>query len=179
MTRLWVFVTLCALAPAPLPAQPVATPQPSRSEILAAGRDVMHKARYCTLITLGDHGHPQARIVDPLAPDADFIAFVATNPLTRKVKEIQRDPRVTLSCFDSASSSYATLLATATIVTDAAERLRRWKAEWSPFYPGGAKGNAYTLIRLTPVRLEVVSVSRGLEGDAKTWRPLTVDFPLK
>lgn len=139
----------------------------------------MEKARYCTFITIGDDGHPQARIVDPLAPDADFVAFVATNPLTRKVKEIQRDSRVTLSCFETSSSSYATLLATATIVTDAAEKARRWKAAWDPFYPGGASGNAYTLIRLAPVRLEVVSVSRGLEGDAKTWRPLTVDFPLK
>lgn len=139
----------------------------------------MAKARYCTFITMGDNGHPQARIVDPLAPDDQFVTFVATNPLTRKVKEIQRNPRVTLSCFETASASYATVLATATIVTDAAEKVRRWKAEWTPFYPGGAKGNAYTLIRLTPIRLEVVSVSRGLEGDPKTWRPLTIDFPLK
>lgn len=173
MTRLWVLVGLCALFPIHLSAQP------SRAEIVAGGRDVFAKARYCTFITVGDDGHPQARIVDPLAPDAGFVTFVATNPLTRKVKEIQRNPRVSLSCFDAASSSYATLLATATIVTDAAEKTRRWKAEWNPFYPGGVKGDAYTLIRLTPVRLEVVSVSRGLEGDAKTWRPLTIDFPLK
>lgn len=68
------------------------------------------------------------------------------------------------------------ILAAGRDVTDAAEKARRWKAEWDPFYPGGAKGNAYTLIRLAPVRLEVVSVSRGIDGDARTWRPLTIEF---
>jgi hypothetical protein len=32
------------------------------------------------------------------------------------------------------------------------------------------------LIRLTPIRLEIVSVERGFAGDPKTWRPLTIDF---
>ena len=148
----------------------------SRSDVLAAAADIVHEARYCTLVTLGEDGHPQARIVDPLGPDAGFTTWIATNPLTRKVAQIRRDSRVTLLCFDAATSSYVTVLGRGAIVTDAAEKARRWKDEWTPFYASGATGNDVMLIRVTPIRLEIVSVERGFAGDPKTWRPFTIDF---
>lgn len=160
-----------------LPALAAAQGQPSRGQILSGGRDIIQKSGYCSFITTGEDGHPQARIVDPLGPDESFTFYIATNPLTRKVDQIRRDPRVTLLCFDAATSSYATVLAKAAIVTDAAEKARHWKAAWTPFYPGGAKGDDVVLIRLSPSRLEVVSVSRGLNPDPKTWLPLSLTFP--
>lgn len=33
------------------------------------------------------------------------------------------------------------------------------------------------IIRVSPIRLELVSVDRGRAGDPKTWLPLTVTFP--
>jgi general stress protein 26 len=171
-----LLLVLFVLLPSPATAQATPAP-PSRGDILAASRDIMQKARYCTLVTIGEDGHPQARIVDPLGPDASFTTWIATNPLTRKVAQIRRDARVTLSCFDAATSSYVTVLGRGAIVTDAAEKARRWKEEWTPFYAGGANGTDVMLIRLTPIRLEIVSVERGFAGDEKTWRPLTVDFP--
>jgi general stress protein 26 len=167
--------SLCLLLPALAGAQ--AAPPPSRGAILAASRDVIAKARYCTFITIAADGHPQARIVDPLEPDEAFTIWLATNPLTRKVDEVRRDSRVTLSCFDPASSSYVTVRGRGEIIGDAAERARRWKEEWTPFYAGGAQGNNVVLIRVSPIRLEIVSVDRGMAGDPKTWRPLTVTFP--
>lgn len=172
-----LLLLLLVFLPSPAPAQATAAPPPSRSDILAASRDVMQKARYCTLVTIGEDGHPQARIVDPLGPDGSFTTWIATNPLTRKVAQIQRDARVTLLCFDAATSSYVTVLGKAAIVTDAAEKTQRWKEEWTPFYPSGATGNDVMLIRVTPIRLEIVSVERGLAGDPRTWRPLTIEFP--
>lgn len=70
---------------------------PPRAEVSKAARDVMEKARYCALITIGDDGHPQARVVDPFAPEEDLTVWIATNPVTRKVGQITQDPRVTLS----------------------------------------------------------------------------------
>ncbi|MDP3719423.1 MAG: pyridoxamine 5'-phosphate oxidase family protein [Acidobacteriota bacterium] len=160
-----------------LPALAAAQGQPSRGQILAGGRDIIQKARYCSFITAGEDGHPQARIVDPLGPDDNFTFWIATNPLTRKVGQIRRDPRVTLLCFDAATASYATVLAKAAIVTDAEEKARHWKAAWTPFYSGGAQGSDVVLVRLSPSRLEVVGVSRGLNPDPKTWLPLAVTFP--
>lgn len=164
-------------APALAGAQAAPSSQPSRDAILAASRDVIAKARYCTFITIGADGHPQARIVDPLGPDEAFMIWVATNPLTRKVDEVRRNARVTLSCFEAATSSYVTITARGELIADAAEKARHWKAEWTPFYPNGAKGTDVVLIRLSPLRLEIVSTERGMAGDPKTWRPLTATFP--
>lgn len=151
--------------------------QPSRVEVLAAGREIVQKAGYCSLVTIGEDGHPQARIVDPLGPDEGFTIWIGTNPLTRKADQVRRDPRVTLLCFEAATSSYVTVLAKAAIVTDPAEKARRWKAAWAPFYAAGASGSDFMLIRLDPARLEIVSVARGFAPDARTWLPVAINFP--
>ena len=151
--------------------------KPGREAIIAAARDIMQKARYCSLTTVGDNGQPQARIVDPLEPDADFTVWIATNPLTRKVREIRRNPRTTLLCFDTATSSYVTILGRASLMTDAAAKQQHWKADWAPIYPKGPRDDGFMLIRLAPARLEIVSESRGMLGDPRTWLPLAIAFP--
>ncbi len=165
------------LLPSLVVAQTTPASQPSRAEVIAAARDVMQKAVYCTFITIGEDGQPQARVVDPTAPDANLTVWIGTNPLTRKVNEIQRDPRVTLLYFHAASASYVTVIGRATVVTDASEKERRWKKSWAPFYPNGFRGSDFTLIRVTPSRLEISSPSRKMMSDPKTWLPVVIDSP--
>ena len=150
---------------------------PSRSQVIAAAKDVMQTARYSTLVTIGEDGQPQARIVDPFVPDSAFTIWIATNPLTRKVTEIRRDPRVTLLYFNAAAGEYVTVLGTATLIADSSEKARHWKAEWAAYYKDGPRGDAYLLIRVRPSRLEVVSPRHGLVNDPKSWRPVIVDMP--
>ena len=144
---------------------------------MAAAIDVMQKAVYCTFITIGEDGQPQARIVDPTAPDSNLAIWIGTNSLTRKVNQIRRDPRVTLLYFHAASASYVTMIGRAALVTDVGEKERRWKASWAPFYPNGFRGSDFTLIRVTPTRLEISSPSRKMMSDPKTWLPVVIDFP--
>ena len=170
---------LLALLSSPVvAAQSQASPL-TRAAIISAAADIVQKAHYCTFITIDEDGQPQARVVDPLAPDASFTIWVATNPLTRKVDQLRRNPRATLSCFDAPTSSYVTVLGRGELVSDVAEKQRHWKADWSAIYPNGARGNDVVLIRFTPSRLEIVSESRGMVGDPKTWRPLSIEFPTK
>lgn len=150
---------------------------PPQADVIAAAKDVMQTARYSTLITIGDDGQPQARIVDPFVPEADFTIWIATNPLTRKVTDIRRDPRVTLLYFNAAASEYVTVLGTATLVADSTEKARHWKKDWASFYKDGPHGEGYLLIRVRPTRLEVVSPRHGLVNDPTTWRPILVDMP--
>ena len=164
-----------ALVAASAAAQEPATPTHSRDALLAAARDVIAAARYTTLITLDSTGHPQARAVDPFAPDDDFVVWIGTNRRTRKVGEIRRDPRVTLYYFDELSAAYVTIRGTARVVTDSAETARRWKPEWEAFYPDRAAD--YVLIAVTPRRLEIVSEELGIVGDPRTWAPPAVEFP--
>jgi general stress protein 26 len=167
---------LALLMPPFAAAQPASTAPHSRAAIITAARDVMAKARYCTFVTIGLDGHPAARIVDPLAPDADFAIWFATNPLTRKVKEVGRDARVTLLCFDAATSSYVSVQGRAALIADAAVKQAHWKDDWSRVYPNGARSSDVVMIRVAPIRLEIVSESRGMLGDPKTWLPLAIDF---
>jgi PPOX class probable F420-dependent enzyme len=148
-----------------------------RQRLLSAAREVMTKARYCTLVTLGGDGHPQARIVDPLAPGEGLEVWIATRPATRKVGEIRADARVSLLYFDPAGPAYVTLLGRAELVTDPAERVRRWKEEWAPFYKDAHRGDDLVLIRVRPRRLEVVSEGHEILGDPVTWRPRAIDIP--
>ena len=136
----------------------------------------METARYATLVTIGDNGQPQARIVDPFVPDTDFAIWIGTNPLTRKVTEIRRDARVTLLYFNAAAAEYVTVVGAATLVADSAEKARHWKPEWAAFYRDGPGGDGYLLIRVQPARLEVVSPRHGLVNDPTTWRPVLLEM---
>jgi general stress protein 26 len=147
-----------------------------RGRVIAAAREIVSSARYATLTTVGSDGHPQSRVVDPFEPDSGFTVWIGTNRLTRKVSEITANPRVTLLYFAADAGEYVTLVGIAAIVADSTERASRWKAEWAAFYEGGPLGEQYTLIRVRPLRLEVVSPERGILGDERTWLPVRIDF---
>ena len=149
---------------------------PRKDSVVAAARDVMTRARYATLGTVAG-SQPAARVVDPQAPDRDLTVWIATNPATRKVEEIRKNPRVSLMYFDATGLEYAMLAGTVTIVADRAEIRRHWKPEWKPFYAKGPDGDDIILLRVRPTRVEVVSPKHKLVNDAKTWRPVGVDLP--
>ncbi len=150
------------------------SPASRRERVLDVARKVMTDARFCTLITIGDLGQPQARIVDPLEPGPTLAVYIATNPRSRKVVEIRKDPRVTLLYFDTARSAYVTLIGRAEEVPGAEKAAHR-KKEWDAFFPAG-KPDEYSLYRIVPSRVEVVSTRDGLNGDPSTWRPEIVEL---
>jgi PPOX class probable F420-dependent enzyme len=152
-----------------------ATP-PARADIIKAAADVMQRARYCALVTIGEDGQPQARVVDAFAPEGDLTVWIATKPVTRKVAQIRADPRVTLFYFDAGDPGYVTLIGTAELVTDAAAKRAHWKPAWAGFYEDEYRGDDYLLIRVTPRRLEISSARHKLTGDPDTWRPVIIDF---
>jgi general stress protein 26 len=146
----------------------------TRGELIAAAREIMTAARYCALITLDSSSRPQARTLDPFPPDENMVVWLGTNPRSRKVAEIRRNPRVTLYYFDREAQAYVTISGTARLVNDPKEKARRWKDEWKDFYPDRAKD--YLLIAVRPEKLEVVSVKKGIVGDPNTWKPPVVSF---
>lgn len=172
-SALLVAASLASSAPAT--AAQAAGP-PERARVVAAAKEVMEKARYCTMVTVGKDGHPQARVVDPFPPEEELTVWIATNPLTRKVGEIEKDGRVTLLYFDPAVQAYVTILGRADLVRDPAQKARRWKKEWGAFYKDQNRGDDYLLIRVRPLRLEAVSEAHGLSNDPRTWQPVIVNW---
>jgi len=168
-----VVVLLLLLAAASVAAQDTKQPL-SRDELIAAARETMSAARYCALITKGSSGRPQARTLDPFLPDENMVVWLGTNPRSRKVAAIRRNPRVTLYYFDREAEAYVTIYGIARLVNDPKAKLKWWKDEWKEFYPNRAKD--FLLIRVTPEKLEVVNVKKAIVGDPHTWKPPSVKF---
>ncbi len=146
-------------------------PRDSAEDLLRIAREMTIVARYCLLVTVDDTGGPQARVMDPFEPESDMTVWMATDPSTRKVKQIREDSRALLAYEDKDSHGYVTMIGTAQVVDDLNQRKARWKPEWEAFYPGGPEGDHYVLIRFIPSRIELMSVGRGVADDPLGWRP--------
>ncbi len=166
--------SLAAVSAVGLPA--MEAQEPSREAVIEAARDIMTAAVHCALVTIGPDGAPQARMMDPFAPEEDLTVWMATNRDTRKVAQMRADERVTLIYFDPGNPGYATLVGTVRLVEDSAEKQARWKDAWSDYYPGGPDGASYLLVEFVPDRLEVVSVKHGIAAEPLAWKPAIVQL---
>lgn len=148
----------------------------TKENLKTAAREIMEAASYCVLITVDSSGQPQARVMDPFLPEDDMVVWLATNPRSRKVKQLRQDSRVTLFYFDKDGLGYVSMIGHAQLVNVAEEKARRWKEEWEQFYPN--RETDYLLISVTPERLEIVSIKHNIFGDSKTMAAPTVIFDI-
>ena len=149
--------------------QQTKVPDTSVDKIKLAAREIMISSGTCTLITLDENMLPTARVMDPFAPESDFAVWFGTNQTSRKVSQIKKNSTVTLFYLDSDASGYVVIQGNAELIRDPMEKEARWKEEWQAFYPNRPEG--YLLIKVTPKWMEVISNSRGIFGDSKTWQP--------
>ena len=160
-----------AVTPADVARAQLSAPDESR---LRVARAIMRAARYCALITQDREGRASARTIDPTSPDSNIVVYFATTPKSRKVTQLSRDDRVSLYYFDATALSYVTLYGRARLVTNAADKRRVWKGEWTPFYPDRERGAA--VYAVTPERVEIVSPRDKITGDSVSWAPVTIHF---
>jgi len=143
--------------------------------LLAAAREIMEAARYCALVTLDETGQPTVRTMDPFEPGDDMVFWFGTNRRSRKVEHIRNDPRVAIHYLAPEGDGYVTIMGTARIVDDPSVKARYWKDEWRQYYTDSRED--YVTIAVTPETLEVLDYSKGVTGDADTWKVRSVIFP--
>jgi general stress protein 26 len=165
-SRDYLFVALLLLAGACLG-------QANRDSVLLAAREIMMASKMCGFVTM-DGKNPQVRTMDPFPPESDFTIWLATNPESRKVKQLKKNSNVVLYYSDPAENGYVTVYGKALLVNDPMEKSKHWKEEWRPYYPN--RDTQYLLIKVVPHYLEVINYKRGLKGDPKTWQPVKVMF---
>jgi general stress protein 26 len=144
---------------------------------LNAAREIIASTETCALITLDNEGRPRTRAMETLLPEEDFTIWLGTNPKSRKVSQIKKDPRATIYYLDKDESGYVILYGKAEIINNKKAKETHWKEEWKAFYPN--KEEDYVLIKFSPEWMEVVSNSRGIFGDSITWQPTKVFFDTK
>jgi len=154
--------------------QNIAQKDSSDKKLNNAAREIMAAAGTCALITLDENDTPMVRTMDPFLPENDFTVWFGTNPKSRKVNQIKKNPKVTLYYLDKDASGYVVIHGTAQLVDDQKEKEKRWKDEWEAFYPNKTEG--YILIKVIPEWMEVLSYTRGIFSDPKTWQPPVVVF---
>lgn len=146
----------------------------TQNKLKSAAHEIMQAATTCALITLDEEGKTRVRTMDPFLPEENFTVWLGTNSNSRKVKQIKKQPTVTLYYLDSDASGYVVIEGTAELIDDKAAKEKWWKKEWEAFYPN--KADTYLLIKITPQWMEVSSTPRGIFSDPNTWQPQKVVF---
>jgi general stress protein 26 len=163
-----------ASAKAEPPAQAQRPPGDERARLIAAAREIMGAQTYCALITLDESGRPQVRTMNPFPPEADMTVWFATNTRSRKVREMRRDPRVTLYYSDHKNAiGYVALAGRAVLIEDMEEILKRKRAYWDQAFPGLKN---LVLIKVVPERLDVLNYRAGVQADPETWRTPSIEL---
>jgi general stress protein 26 len=140
---------------------------PVKKNLKEIAKEIMVDAKNCALITIDSLGIAHARAMDPFAPEEDFTVWMATNPKSLKVQQIQKNSNVTLYYFDTKSIGYVTLQGEAKIVDSQKEKEMYWKTAWENFYEN--RTTDYMLIKFTPIKANVISEKYSILGASMTW----------
>jgi len=155
-------------------AQIIQNAQNHRDTLIVAAKEIIKAARYCALITTSSTGEIHVRTMDPFLPEDNMVIWLGTNSSTRKVKEIKNYHNVTLYYNDPKGIGYVVINGKAQIIDDPKETTKRWKEEWTRFYPNREKN--YILIKVVSEKMEVINYKLGIAGDPVTWLVPFVKF---
>lgn len=175
MKSAFLFITVLACCiTTPTKSQSFTAGDSSKLFLMQSAREIMINSPFCGFITVDKNGWPHVRTMDPFAPEDDFTIWLATNPKSRKVEELKKNNHVTLYYTKKDNDGYVTLSGRASIVNDQKVKDKRWKETWTEFYSN--RSDAYTLIKVSPIKMEIIDYEKGIYGDSITWKPEEVVF---
>ena len=126
--------------------------------------EIVDSLPYPLLITHCKDGYPQSRPMHLVDRDGSTLWF-ATSRASRKVAQIEADPRVTVIFVDSTRFNYASIHGDAAVLSDPDREERLWRDEWRDDWPEGPADPDYVLLRIDGVRGAYL---RGTTGETGT-----------
>jgi len=139
------------------------------TQIIVTAKGVIKNSHYTSLITIDEFNQPRARVMETFKPEEGFVIWMGTNPRSRKIQQIQKNPKATLHYFDRTNMAYVSLMGEAFIVNDTETKSQKWKEGWERFYKN--RTDDYMLIKFVPETLELIGMLDGFSGDSLTWAP--------
>jgi general stress protein 26 len=146
-----------------------------RESVLATARQMVQSDPFMTLVTVDEHGQPHARTMEHSPPDDNMVIYFSTIPGTRKLDQIQANPKVTLYFDGPGDVTYLSIIGKASVYTDPdTVRKHAWRSDdaRARFWPNFPEN--YVLIKVEPRWLEVVAPD--LQSREADWRPQAVVF---
>jgi general stress protein 26 len=135
-------------------------PELEASLIIDAARETISAAAFCFLITIGQDGIPNARLMQPFSPDAELLVMLGASSNSRKVQELKNDSRAALAYQYLEENAYVTMHGRVMLISDLKLRQQYWRDSWLDFFPGGPESDDYLLIRFEPDRIEIMNFTR-------------------
>ena len=129
---------------------------------LEAAKATIEKTRLCIAATAGDDGVVNARIVQKLSFDDQWSVAFPSDLTSRKTVEVERSGKLTLLFEDDAEAAYATLIGTATVLSDLETKQKYWGEDLNRWFPQGATSENAVIIKLKTERIEVWNMARGI-----------------
>ncbi|RYV03815.1 hypothetical protein SOPP22_02040 [Shewanella sp. OPT22] len=136
----------------------------------SAAQSIIQDSEYGSLVSIDKHGFPKSRTVKFSQPNEDFVIWIATKPNTRKVSEINANPKVQFHFIADDYKSYLSIIGKASLHSELETihqhdffepKLR--KKLW-PDFP-----KDYVLIRIEPIRVEMLG--RKIYPSRVNWKP--------
>lgn len=141
--------------------------------ILFAAREIIASTKYCAFITVDSTGEAHARMMVVNLPEKDFSIWFGTNVKSRKLREIKNNPNVTVYYADHGGNGYITLYGEAFLINSPDEIQKHWKKDWENYF---TDKKDFILIKIAPIKLEIISYKHKLNGNKKTWRAVNYQF---
>jgi general stress protein 26 len=130
--------------------------------VLRAVPKTMLRKRYCLMVTDGPDG-PNARVVQPHAPDTDLTVHLGTGAGSRKAGDVTRTGAAVLVYQDDARAACVVLHCDAEVLDlDPIAREHWFMTAWLAFWPQGSTDEDFAVIRCRPHTIEVWDAFRGI-----------------
>jgi general stress protein 26 len=118
-----------------------------------------------------DGDQPRVRPVSPIVED-NLLVWVATFNTSRKVKQIQQNPKICLAFVEQPrGDKAATIIGQAEIIPDMDEKKRIWKIatfDLSQYFPDGPEAKEFCLLK---IKIKKIEWRDSLTGDQKIYEP--------
>ncbi len=114
--------------------------------------EIVEESEIALLVTTVD-GYPRMRPMTLLAYEEDGTLWFATSKSSRKVEEIERNPKVAAFFLSLEGGAYAQILGTAEVVEDPELKQEFWEEEWEDYWEGPDDPD-YVLLKVRGERAE-------------------------
>jgi general stress protein 26 len=119
--------------------------------------ELITRNKYSKLITVGLDGAPHGRIMTNLPLGNNMVIWFATGLSTNKIKDIKKNPNVSVFVDDPDDQTNASIIGKAEIVTDDRLRKKYWQEPFSLYFPRGPSDPGYCLLKITPKKVEYLN----------------------
>jgi general stress protein 26 len=116
---------------------------------------ILSRPQTAALATISESGAPWVRYVTTKS-DPDFTMRFCTSRASRKVRQIENNPEVHLTCGNlqpPADSAFLQIAGRAEILADTGTKAAHWQDEWRRYFKGPDDPD-YVMVFIHPYRIE-------------------------